>query len=350
MNICRNTTAILGMSIVSTTLVSICTVKAFDGVPAVMSTTSASSAQTGTNLMQQVQRIANEPDGVLRYQATEELAEAISERDIPLVLNLMFLPESQTPALTALASRVFQRWLEISPAAATEWISRLSQESGFTRNAYSKIGISKARANPTEAAGWIRTLPAGGNKLAAAFAVANTIAPLDPGTALQMALDSPPGTQRDGLVTYCLLNWAANDFKNATAWLQQQPNGPNKETMIAKVAVQQAIRNPAEAAALATQALRSDEIQTHAVRQIVRFWASATPESAAVWVAQLPDSSLRDAAAHELVEVWRTKDPARAANWEKGYLARNKTTKQSSLITTARFAMTASVTSLGNFQ
>lgn len=266
-------------------------------------------------LIAKVQAVANESDGILRYQQTEELIDTLRERDYPVILNLMLLPEAETPGLIDLAAKVFRRWTESAPDRAAEWLRRLPDGTAFGREAYGVAGEAKARADASAAVAWLARLPRGGNQAAGQFAVAGVVAHQRPRDALALALALPPNSARDGLLGYCVLNWSATDFDGAATWVRDLRDPRLRERIASRLAVQEAVRNAVRAAQFAVSAMPPGEALNHTIAQVIHFWAAATPEAAAAWIVALPGGSLRETALEALTETWTRQDPARAQAW-----------------------------------
>lgn len=268
-----------------------------------------------SELTKEIQAIADESDGILRYQKIEDLLAALSQTEYPVVLNLMRLPGTDTPGLIDLGAKIFRRWTESAPDRSVAWLSGMPGGTSFGREAFGIAGEAKARGGATEALRWLKQLPEGDNRASAQFAIAGAIARQDPRTALALALELPNSTSRDGLVGYCVLNWSNTDFAAAAKWVTSLQDPAQRNAIGARLATQEAIRNPERAAQFAFATIEAGDEQNRCVSQIVRFWAAAAPVKAAQWVESLPSGALRGTAARALIETWARSDVAAARQW-----------------------------------
>ncbi len=230
----------------------------------------------------------------------------------------MLVPGGDKTGLTDLAAKVFRRWTEIAPDRAISWLRYLPDGDAFGRETYGMAGAAEANANPAAALDWLKTVPRGGNRVAAELAVAGVIARRDPRGALNLALDLPPGGSRDGLVTYCVLNWSVADFDGAARWVGEQPDFSLRDSIAARLATQLGTTDAPRAANFAISALRPGEVQNRCVSQVVRFWTAAAPAKAGEWVSALAAGSLRDSATRAFVETWARTDSAAVRRWLTG--------------------------------
>lgn len=273
------------------------------------------SSGSTADLLVSVQAIANEPDGILRYQRTDDLVATLPEKDYPIVLNLMLLPGTETPGLIDLAAKVFRRWTEVALDQAVAWVGHVPDGTVFGREAYGLAGAAKARANASDALAWLSRVPKGANRAAAQFAVAGAIARQDPRTALNLALRLPVGASRDGLLAYCVANWSVTDFNAAANWIRGQPEEPMRDMLAARLATQEAVKDAPRAAEFVMAALPAGDARNRSLSQVLRFWAAASPADAAGWALRLPDGDGKRIAVDTVAETWARKDRSAAKAW-----------------------------------
>jgi hypothetical protein len=249
----------------------------------------------------------------------ENLAKNISDEDAQAILNLQLGPDAASmPGVNALGVIIFRRWAEREPAEAAEWLMCLP-ENGFSHEACRQLATTWADKDLPAAVAWLKNLPENENKAAAQFALASEAAVRkDAVTAISLVTSMPPSPESARLLNYSVLQWATSNRENAIEWVKQVQDSEQRERLLANIAIENGIENPARAAEFAATALAPGNNQDNAAIQIVQSWARFNPEQAAAWVEQFPQGDVRDAAEENLMAVWAQKDLAGAGDWLNG--------------------------------
>jgi hypothetical protein len=254
---------------------------------------------------------------VLDKEGLDALAHDIPENEWPEVLNFLLQPGT-SDAAKQLALYVLERWAKSAPAEAAAWLPHL-QNDLIDQAAYKNVAAIWAETDLASAVAWLDSLPDGENKTAARLGAASQAAEeKEPVTALKILSTLPSNDERDRWVKYAIQQWATTDRDGAVAYLNQIQNANFREELLGKITLNQAVTDPAAAAAFAVNSLPPGAQQETAVAQCVRFWAVQSPEQAAGWVSQLPEGSLRGTAMEGLIEAWARNDSAKAAEWLSG--------------------------------
>jgi hypothetical protein len=252
--------------------------------------------------------------GPLQSEDLELLAATVPDDQVQGALDKLAEDQSR-PALT-LIGFLARRWATNSPAEAAQWAAAHLGDNDLSHDVFRKIMVPWAGKDLAGAAAWVEQLPPGGNETAAAAALAlEAAAQKDAATAINLAVNIPPGPERDGLLNYSAQQWATTDRNGAVAWINQVQDPALREKMLGEVAVNLGIQDPVAGANFVATALPEGPDRDNAAVNIVRFWAASAPADAAAWVEQFPDGQLRDTAMANLVEVWGKDDFTGAGAW-----------------------------------
>ncbi len=152
----------------------------------------------------------------------------------------------------------------------------------------------------TAAFAWATNLSDSDDRSEALEAVCYGLAETAPADAVQLAvtlqLEERPGAAVENLV----MQWAMSDTAAAFEWAQNQPAGERREAALARVAFVMAESDPASAARLVAEELKSDAAQAEAAIMVLHRWALRDLEAAANWVRQFPEGAVRNRAVAEL--------------------------------------------------
>lgn len=163
--------------------------------------------------------------------------------------------------------RVAQHWTEQDPASAKQWAEQLSD-------------VRERNSALTD--------------------VCFQIALTDPQQATQMAdqngLGSLPGATLENLVQ----QWAAKDLTTAEAWINERPDGEEKDKLLSRVAMVLAESSPAKAAQMVVDQIPAGDTQNEAVISVLYQWAKSDLAGARNWVQLFPEGPLRERALNEL--------------------------------------------------
>lgn len=222
----------------------------------------------GTTLIRNIERVLVSVDADERERVLEKDLPALVARD---ARSAGVLVERSEPGLVrdALRTRVARLWASQDLNGAMDWVSALGDS---------------------------------GERQLAAADVAAEVATSDPATALEV-LDVFGVGRRDGTLEHVAQLWAEEHPEEALRYAQAQQPGPEKDQLLARIAVVQAARDPAAAASLAAHEITPGAAQRDAVAAVLRQWATQDPESAATWVSNLMDETLRKRSLAELARI-----------------------------------------------
>ena len=177
-------------------------------------------------------------------------------------------------------------------------------DNGFGHMAFREVMIPWAEKDLTAAVAWVRQLPESGNKTAAQLSLGSEAATQkETATAITLAANLTPSPERDELLNYSVLQWAATDSASAIAWAEQVPEAAMRDKMMADIAIGLGVQDPFRAAKFIATSMTDSDARNNAVINIVRFWTASSPEQAAAWVEQFPQGPLRDAAMENVMDV-----------------------------------------------
>src|SRR3569833_3107565 len=139
---------------------------------------------------------------------------------------------------------------------------------------------------------WVQQLPDGPDKENALLTTRYRLASQDPEAAATQIVNLDESDSTSSLVAAVAEGWALKDPAKALAWTDTLPDS-EKTLAMAKLVKAWAGRDPATAANFVAQ-LSAGEMQNEAARSVISSWANRDPEAAAAWVSQFPDGDLRD--------------------------------------------------------
>ena len=203
---------------------------------------------------------------------------------------------------------------------------------------FSHLLADLVRADPRAAARFAETIDDPGTRGLVLHRVAQLWAGRDAGAALEWAVRLQASRERDALVTDVCLQvceddpaeavralqrhiagdrphgglealaerWARKDFTAARGWAFSQPEGDQRDRIIARLAFHQAQDSPREAATLVANEIPEGGTQTEAVMTVLHQWAMLDPAAAAEWAGLFPEGELRTRAVHELEGMARS--------------------------------------------
>ena len=223
---------------------------------------------------------ASAPAGDLAAQITRALSSgSAAERDH--ALNVLL------PRLVA-----------ADPAAAGHLA--LAWEAGLLRDELlSRVIRNWAEQDIGGALTWLTSLLDSADRSLASEASTRQVARTDPAGALELALALRVGLD-DGSFERMAQLWAEEHPADAVNWAVNQPRGPVRDRLLARVAHVRAQQEPAEAARLVLDHMAPGTARDAAVLAVVRQWAVRDHAGAALWVDQFPPGALRTQAVGEL--------------------------------------------------
>jgi hypothetical protein len=222
----------------------------------------------GERLVQDIERALHSFNEQERESIFTDMLPELIARDAPAAGRLVERLE-RGPARDQLREHVAQKWAERDPEAATAWVESLENDNE-RRLAASDILTQLARS--------------------------------DPSAAIEAADQFGIGRD-DGRVDHLAQTWAEADLPAALQWTRAQPAGPARDRMLARIALVQVARDPAQAAHMVVTDMAPGPAQQEAALQIARAWAAYDLEAARSWIASFPDGELRRRGEAELARA-----------------------------------------------
>jgi len=218
------------------------------------------------------------------------------------------------PKATEMRKLLVRRWSELDPSDAVAWAAQFP-ESPIRNDVLEQIAIAWINSNPLHCVNWLQGLPDGESKRLATLGAAYEVARVDPLTALSLASELSPGSDRDAVVEHAVSQWASQDLVTAEGWVKQISDPELREQLLAAAAIAAAAGNAPEAASLIATSLASGGTQSRAAVSITQRWAQSAPLDAAAWISQFPEIPARDDAVKNLVVLWVEGDSHATAEW-----------------------------------
>jgi hypothetical protein len=156
---------------------------------------------------------------------------------------------------------------------------------------------------------WASAMSPGEDRELVAGTILDELARTDPRGAIEVAEALGAGMS-DGRLEHLAQFWAEENPRDATAWVQQAAPTPNRDRLVARIALVVAQRDPMGATALVKQGIRAAPERTGALLAVIRRWGQRDPDAATRHVSTWADTALRVQGLHE-IEVSRRQ---RAAN------------------------------------
>jgi hypothetical protein len=162
---------------------------------------------------------------------------------------------------------------------------------------------------------WVNQMPDGAEKQAALLRLTLEAARTDPVTAVSLASKLPSSPERDEMIIHATSQWAGTDPTGASAWAHEIEEGPLRDQLLTTIATIQGESDPLAAATLAIEELPPGKPRDDALVGIVQRWAQNDPNAAATWVSAFPEGALRSAAVANVVKLWVDQDARPAGEW-----------------------------------
>ncbi len=208
-----------------------------------------------------------------------EIVRGLSAEQLPGVLEgVKQLPRSERYQVL---SELGRRWAEVDIQGALA--AGLASGSANSDTFLSGVVSKWASTSPTEAAGWVTSLPPSGMRTNIVNAMITTIGQNDPRAAIQL-LKSQGSVWQSGWV-------AENIFAN---WAGRDP----------------------QAAAAAVGELKGNS-HLMAVRGVARAWAEDNPQAALAWGERMENAGTRKQVMGAVVEQWAESDPLALLAWSR---------------------------------
>ena len=173
------------------------------------------------------------PEGPLKNEALEEIADAYVQRD-PAAAAAWAEKYATANTGAGIVEEIGEEWAQRDPKAAVTWLNGLPDGPAKSEGTFSALR-EWTRRDPTAASEYLAVLPASASKDSAVSGFARSLAREDPESAIIWAKTITNETSRVQTLTQAGQAWFRRDPAAATTWLQsaQLP-----------AATQQAILNP----------------------------------------------------------------------------------------------------------
>lgn len=157
-----------------------------------------------------------------------------------------------------------------------------------TAHAWSTVSVDGA-------VGWASDIRDDDERTIVAAEITSHVAQADPARAIGISDQFGIG-RKDGTVERIVQIWAMENLQESLTWAENQPQGPRRDQLVARIATVQAQTAPEEAARTALTQIGVGAAQDDAVAHVVRQWSSLDPEAAAAWIEELPRGHIQDLA------------------------------------------------------
>ncbi|MBC8096122.1 MAG: hypothetical protein H7Y43_09945 [Akkermansiaceae bacterium] len=247
----------------------------------------------------------------------QKAAASVAAADLPAVIGFLWNKEHLSGTGAELRDRLLQRWAELDPKAASEWVSKQPAGSMQT-DAINRIARAWADVDFDEAVAWANQLGDENLKHESLAQIAYREARTNPLAALQLAVEIPAGTALDNLLAHIGPLWAVTDATAALDWAKEIANEVLRESVIASMLSGMGEKSPAKAAELALDLLSAGQKQDDTLVTIIGHWTQDEPEVVAAWVMQFPKGKLQETAIESFVPIWADRDFEHVSKWVNG--------------------------------
>jgi hypothetical protein len=103
--------------------------------------------------------------------------------------------------------------------------------------------------------------------------------------------------------------WTERDLAAAQAYVSNLPRSPDRDRLVARVALVESKTHPADAATEVAQQISPGEIQTDAAIAVLHQWLRQDRKAALAWMDTFPKGEVRDRALDEIDAVSVTPAP-----------------------------------------
>ena len=207
--------------------------------------------------------------------------------------------KSSDPGRRDLVSSLLAQWVQQDPAGAGRF-ARSLPTGEWRQTIVRQVAQNWARQDGLGAEKWAARLPEASERNLAETNICFQVVQTDARQALEIAerqeLLAGPGEVMGNLVQ----QWAERRPSEAAAWINQQPEGEQRDQMIGRFAYVQSQTEPAAAANLVMEQIPPGPIQEEAAITVLHQWGVRDMASATAWVNQFPPGALRDRAEAEL--------------------------------------------------
>lgn len=241
--------------------------------------------------------LAKMVEGMRNSRHPERMAELIphldpSQREVPRAIQ-----------------QAAQKWAEIDDEALSAWIER--QTDTWIREAAQKGLVEHWSQNdPEKALAFLSSIDvemwgdySDGRRL-----IGNLFGKLGDAGGPEATLNRVPESMRDVALMSYAENFAKEDTAELIAFLEEQPQGENRDRALQYSVGHWAVTEPEKAAAWVDQ-LEEGESRKFAARNLANTWARFDVEGAMAWIETQEPSASRDEAAKELIRARLERHP-----------------------------------------
>lgn len=175
------------------------------------------------------------------------------------------------------------------------------------------VRFTDMHANPHQAWRDALATPAGDSRTQSAWQALRAWVAVDPPRALEALETWPDGRVRDHWQLSLVATWARNDVRAALDWSLAQPDGSQRDRLVASAAILLAEDSPLEAVEVALT------VSAHQRRRINRAafqeWGRGDPVGALRALNDIADPQFANGMRRGLVAAWAGTDPRAAFEW-----------------------------------
>jgi len=157
-----------------------------------------------------------------------------------------------------------------------------------TAHAWSTVSVDGAVA-------WVSGMKADDERAVVVTEITSYVAQGDPARAIGISDQFGIG-RKDGTVEHIVQLWAMENLQESLTWAENQPLGPRRDQLVARIATVQAESAPEDAARTALTQIGAGSAQDSVVAQVVRQWSLRDRDAAAAWIEGLPEGHIQDLA------------------------------------------------------
>ena len=107
-----------------------------------------------------------------------------------------------------------------------------------------------------------------------------------------------------------MVTWAAVDFKEALAYLEEHPNGKKESSMVWAVIDGMVKRDPIEALERGVARLADPDVKAQVTKTILQAWGELDSKKALEWIGELEDEKQRESLTKSVIDRLAAVDPA----------------------------------------
>lgn len=269
------------------------------------------------SMLTAIESVHSVADPLRKTERLQKIAAQVAAADLPEVIDFLWHKQYLSSTGEELRSLLIQRWAELNPKAAADWVAR--QAGGSVQSdALKLIATAWANVNLSDAVAWARRLPENGTQQETLAKIAYETVRTLPVEAMTLAVELPVGSTRDDLLAHIAPAWAAEDPQAAIDWTKKIEDKDLREHLLASMTASLAEKNPQDAAQLVLDSISPGRKQDDAIVTLVSTWVQSEPELVAQWVTEFPQGKLQETAIESLVPLWADKNLDQVTNWVTG--------------------------------